>query len=101
MYLNDHGATWFCDWYWGPHQRRFVLWEPYAANINNNFLEVVRLARADGLKVGITASVWDPPSSVGICFEPIDNRVFYDDCDCGGYHCGGRKRTALDDDWSS
>ena len=69
--LNDHGGTWFCENHWGPHQQRFVLWEPYAAR-GEHVAELVSVAEQDGLQVCITASVWNPPHTIGIAFYPKD-----------------------------
>lgn len=69
--LDDHGATWLCEKHWGPHQRKFVLWEPYAAR-GEYLAEVIRVANEDGLEVWLTASTWNPPHTVGIMFYPKD-----------------------------
>jgi hypothetical protein len=78
--LDDHGGTWFCDWHWGPHGEKFVLWAPYAAR-GEYVAELIRVAEQDGLQVHITASVWNPPHTVGIMFHPATAEHSHYDCD--------------------
>lgn len=64
--LNDHGDTWRDNA--ANRNERFVLWEPYGAD-GDELAAVIAAARADGLRVRMWASVWNPPTTVGIRFS--------------------------------
>jgi hypothetical protein len=61
--LNDHADTWR-----DSDGNRFVLWEPYGAP-GEELPELISAAQQDGLRVDITASVWNPPGTIGIRFS--------------------------------
>jgi hypothetical protein len=63
--LNDHGNTW-CD----SRGVRFVLWEPYGADGGELAYLITKHTREVGLRVYICESVWNPPHTIGIRFEP-------------------------------
>jgi hypothetical protein len=65
--LNDHAATYRDNPANG--NERFVLWEPYGAD-GDDLADVIAAARADGLRVRIDSSVWNPDGrgTVGIRF---------------------------------
>ena len=63
--LNDPSAT-----YTDRPGHRFVLWEPYGAD-GDALAEVIAQARTAGLRVTITSSVWNPPSTIGIRFAEV------------------------------
>lgn len=66
--LNDHGSTWR---YKGGRYKgqKFVVWEPYGAD-GDALAALIETAATDGLEVRVTASVWNPPGTVGIAFYP-------------------------------
>jgi hypothetical protein len=64
-HLHDHGATWR-----SRHGTLFVLWEPYGAD-GDVLAELVATARHDGLAVRVCESVWNPPHTIGIRFDPV------------------------------
>lgn len=66
--LNDHAATWRDTGNRPAHGTQFVLWEPYGAH-GAELVDVINAAQRDGLRVHIVASVWNPPSTIGIAFN--------------------------------
>lgn len=74
--LRDHAGTWRHET--GPYKgQKFVLWEPYGAD-GESLAALNEIASADGLEVCVTASVWNPPGTVGIAFYPRDYWASFD-----------------------
>ncbi len=76
-HLRDHAGTWRHET--GRYKgQKFILWEPYGAD-GKSLAALIETAAADGLEVRVTASVWNPPRTVGIAFYPRDYwKVYFD-----------------------